>query len=525
MGAVSWRVIQDRRIVVGGISAASRLVTILLLSFVAIGCAALKPQIFSDGLRPSKTPVAVPETFDDVEADIASVQRRYIGAVTDLSNITPSSNAALIGLSAFALFKGLTGGSSKDIAGAGVLGSAIWAYGSTMTSKPRQQIYIAGAAALSCAVSVAKPYDVPDEWLKDLNARASHAAIEFEKLRDWQERHSYLNVSTTERAIPAAPPKDEECKKRQECLQVATTNDSFRAANKADCERLRARLEKKCAPRGGRPAVVITPSPQLLAAFKRASDEQNRLGSVLTKADRFIGAIEMAAPNLWDQSVQIQLKVSSEVLKTEPDPNAVLTTVKNLRQTANLLSGRTLGGTGSLQSGILDTSQKARGLSPAEDSAITALEGILISSYRARVQLERMVAEMEAKIAKVTHGIDDCKFTAPAQVLTIIPSADELQVPLGEPQTFFVSGGSGSPIVEPVGIGGAKIGNYTYTYEPGRLRFVYTVPTAEQGGKAGDKIVLTFKDGSGELSAQVTVTASAATGGTKETKSEDKIQQ
>lgn len=195
----------------------ARLVGLILLGVLG-GCSTLSPQIFSDRLlvtgknaaAGTGTAVAVKDANADVEkakAEIETVQRRYLTAVSNLSKIPPRVSAALIGISSFALFKALTGGSTDDIAGAGVAGSAAWAYGTTMTSRPRQLVYIEGARALNCAVVATEPYNKGGQWRVDLDAQSTEVAKQFEELRGWRDQNSYLRqtrqVTTPPPALPA----------------------------------------------------------------------------------------------------------------------------------------------------------------------------------------------------------------------------------------------------------------------------------------------------------------------------------
>src|SRR5262245_39627644 len=102
----------------------SCLVRILCIALAATvgagsgGCA-LSPQVFSDDLKKKSendNPASVSlESVAEVTADIGTVQRAYISKVKGMSQLAPATSAALIGISALALYKGMTGGNSKDI--------------------------------------------------------------------------------------------------------------------------------------------------------------------------------------------------------------------------------------------------------------------------------------------------------------------------------------------------------------------------------------------------------------------------
>ena len=134
-------------------------------ALLLMGCSSLSPYIFSERLivRPSAggsytvVEKKEPLTLEEAYTDAAWMQARYTTAVQDQGNATPQLSAWLIGLSAATLFKGLTSPNSHDIAGAGVVGSASWALGSTLLSRPRLDVYRAGIEALGCAMATVEP--------------------------------------------------------------------------------------------------------------------------------------------------------------------------------------------------------------------------------------------------------------------------------------------------------------------------------------------------------------------------------
>ena len=136
---------------------------VLLAAAVAAGCSSLQPHIFSD--------LAVKGTTDygigTVYADAAQAQSRYIQAARDQGNEGPLLGAALLGLSGGALYKGATGGNSKDIVTAGTLGALGLAYGNSFHSQPRLAVYHAGAEALGCAMALVYPMKEAADHLGD----------------------------------------------------------------------------------------------------------------------------------------------------------------------------------------------------------------------------------------------------------------------------------------------------------------------------------------------------------------------
>lgn len=484
-----------------------RIVCAALITVLA-GCSTLSPQIFSDRLLESKAaPTAAPKTVDEAKVEIEQVQRRYLTAVSNLSKVQPRVSAALIGLSSFALFKALTGGSTDDIAAAGVAGSAAWAYGTTMTSRPRQLVYIEGARALSCTVTAAEPYNKDAAWLKDLGDRSRAAATLLEELRAWRDANAELVETEITRETPGRPAACASARPQCDEGAAGATGEAAEIAN--ECKKLHSNWDRMCAQRATR-IIAHTAAPEMDKGFNQAVEEMKRLERVLAGADELTGKLEMAGPKLWEQAVGIQLKVSAEVLKTEPDPTAVLATVKNLRQVAG-----TIGGTdfappaGEAQAGA---TIEPRALDARQRTALAQLRDLLSRSFAARIALERMLAHIDARVAAAGSALRQCEFTPPGFALTVHPAAEELQVAIGGEQQFFVSGGSGVPIGRAVGLGGAQAGSLVRDVDAGgSVRFTYRPP---QGAGSGNRVSIQFTDGSGQASHFVTV---VATGGSATT--------
>jgi hypothetical protein len=516
------------------------------------GCAALSPQIFSDRLSPplmqsgpsavNTTQVTVP-TVASARDDVESVQKKYARAIQDLSNITPRTSAALIGLSAAALYKGLTGGSTKGIAALGVLGSGIWAYGATMTSQPRQRVYGEGIRALSCAVTAASPYDRDSTWIAELKDEIKGTALAFEDLREWQETYADLNTPQT---IPGtkAPARSEDCTNatiQNSCKSIDPGSPS--ASNEKLLQEC-GELKDRCKSVAGTKDKVVAAPKEITDAVQRAKDEQARLALAISNGRTLQGTLEVAGSTLQDRSTEIQVKVSAEVLKTEPDPTAVLATLKNLKQVASAVSGVTLTappvngqtGAGGAQGAKTSPPSSEPALAQTHESEIKAavedLRKRLKSSYTARVLLESRLAEVDGSIRKVNRALDQCEFTAPGGIaLVVSPSATSIELPLGSSQSFTVSGGTGVPLASVNGVAGAKVSALPEPrVDRGTFNFIYTAPA---DGHVGDQAIVMFTDASHQGAHEVTLTATAAAlpsdkaaakpsaGGTKQPLSED----
>lgn len=503
----------------------SRVLCLVLVFAIASGtlsgCAALSPQKFSDRLMPpisgTTTSVAKP-TVAEARADAESVQKKYADAIQDLSNITPQISAALIGISATALYKVLTAGSTKAISALGVGGSALWAYNATLTSQPRQRVYGEGIRALSCAITAASPYDRAPKWINDLETEIRDTALAVEQLRDWQDTYGYLldpeKIPTRKSNLPAT------CAGEGPVCPKGTSGTLADDQALKECQASFDKWNKNCGAKGGTAETTVAPPARFTAAMLRARDEQARSALAVLNARGLRGTIDVAGQSLMDRSTDIQVKVSGEVLKTEPDPTAVLATLKNLKQVATLISGSTLTAptpkteisAGDAQRGALipaalpkADSERAREIS----DALSDLKGRLDNSYKARVMIESRLAEVNGAVSKVNRTLDQCEFTSPgATVLVVSPSATSIELPLGSSQSFTVSGGSGIPLGSVNAVAGAKLGDFPEPMiDRGTFNFTYKAPA---DGHVGDQVIVLFTDASHQGTHEVIITAVAA---------------
>lgn len=172
-----------------GLAAASRLLMATAL-LVLSACTTISPVIISQELVLEQTDLshtpggqADEEFYGELPAVIARVNRlrmRYLDAVSSETTLSNLISAALIPLSAVAMYRGITSSSDSTqnwLAAAGLTGAAAYAYGSTFTSKPRQLIYVAGADALGCASLAARPYLYRRDEIDSVRPRPASAAM------------------------------------------------------------------------------------------------------------------------------------------------------------------------------------------------------------------------------------------------------------------------------------------------------------------------------------------------------------
>jgi hypothetical protein len=484
------------------------------------GCSSLSPQIFSERLMVDPGAAAgistsehkPPATFEEAYEDAALIQRRYLTAVRDQGNAVPALSAGLIGLSALAMFKSVTGTNTQDMAGAGVLGASAWAFGSTMDSKPRRDVYRAGAEALSCAMaaveplrkgqqSLGKPTDPSSkDTLYGRRAAVNDALANLAALRDWHA--ALLN--------------------RQEVDTVVERQDCSAAAQPAPCEvpvgataDERASLERACNAKP-RPKKVckmvkeprtttIAPDPLVTTVFNKARDEADGASRQLKNAKRAIDTLEEAGPALWKKSVSIQIAVSTEVDKTIPDLASVLAAGQGMRSVAFGISGldalKPIGG-------VQGKLEQVRTLSQVDRAAVDAIIAATSALRQARVRLDDLVTgSLGAGHAEFRKTLNECSVKLTGVKLLVTPSGDSISVALGSTASFFVSGGTGVP--SGTVVTGPKQGALPLRLDAGQFRFDYKV----EGVTAGDSVILRFTDGAGQAEHLVEVKVTEATAG------------
>lgn len=162
---------------------------LVIALLIPSACTTISPVIISQELvleqtDPQHSPAGPSdgEFYGELPAVIARVNRlrmRYLDAVSSETTLSNLISAALIPLSAVAMYRGITSSSDSTqnwLAAAGLTGAAAYAYGTTFTAKPRQLIYLAGADALGCASLAARPYLYRRDEIEALGVRRAEVA-------------------------------------------------------------------------------------------------------------------------------------------------------------------------------------------------------------------------------------------------------------------------------------------------------------------------------------------------------------
>jgi len=476
--------------------------TLLLAIFSLAGCSALAPQITPQRLihRAGDTANKTPKTFDEAYDAAAELQGLYATAVMDQGNATPQLSAALLGLSALTLFKGITGANTRDVAAAGVLGSVGWAAHSSFISQPRLEVYRAGVDALQCAMAAVAPFrpgqnrlGLPEDAAGSPTLYGRHKAADAQRdaLRALLGRLAPLKEGEVVETQPfrAARPVVEYVK--PSCRNPGAQASAIEQLNFLNCQRQPARAVKKDLPQQDSQSVTRMPPLALAAAFVEADAEMAYANARILHAETVMGAIENAGPALWTKTVAIHNNVSREVQQTTPNIASVLAAAKGMKEVS--FGGMALPVPTSAKPSVFDA-QSAKELrrATAADTQATAELRQAVRDLQGKVleldQLSRRALGSGYEQARA--DLNRCAVKATGVTLTISPAGDTRDLPLGSPGVFFVSGGSGVPLASVVS--GPRAANITFQPEGGLFRFVFTPPS---GAVAGEEYTLRFIDG------------------------------
>ena len=470
----------------------------LCVALALTGCSTLSPQIFSDRLMTDGEKVGPPQTLKEAYDDAAEVQRRYFTAVRDQGNAPSRLSLGLIGLSAIALFKGMTNPNTNDMIALGVAGSAAYAASNTLLSSPRLNVYRAGGEALGCAITAVEPLrigadpavlgtptdkaEVPTLYgstfglikardeLQELLLKKQDLA-QTRNVPDTAKRKKTVLVQPVCKALPANPTaveklEDQQCRNKP---AVLTTRE-------------------EPAPAGA--VVSVAPPEELERKFIEARAWIETADRQIESAVKDIGTLNSAASALWDRSVAIQKVVSEEVSKTVPDLAAVMAAAKGLKSTGFSLTGA------DAFAPVADAQLKPnRRLETAGDMDAVNLMSTAIENLKvARRNLaSRLRFALGSGHEEVRARLNACSVKISGVVLTVTPSGDNVQVALDGTALFFVSGGSGAPrgSVDPK----PKSATLTSKSEGGLNLFEFRPPSA---ASVGEVYTLRFTDASGQ---------------------------
>ena len=519
-------------------------------------CSTLEPQIFHAEMLTEKgqatgaiwrKPDGKRVSLQDAMQRADMLQRQYVTAVKQLSEMGTGSSAALIGLSALGLLKSLTHPNGSDLAGLGIAGSATYGYSVSMVSKPRQLLYLAGAESLSCAMTASDPFDVEPSSLREpdptppkgeadvgkqmsLQALATAAKNQLLLLDQHIDKLRSLNKTIVQN-VPEGKPAPPYCSRMSapQCETPTATTTPDRQMIIDVCKATKERYSSDCA---GQHEVQRDELPHASVGETLAYLQKlhRYIASKVGAVPRTIVQFENAGPALWDRTKAIQFKVAAEVLRTEPDVSGVLALTKGIKDNAFALSGSQLLAPAPPASAASSPAAKApvpdakTGIAQASggpikrnaskqvlpvyrdapDAELDAAHQVALKAQAAVRPLADRLDDLNQRVRQARAALDRCSVTVPGNTLTVIPDQPEVTVVGGAKLDFIVSGGSGLPRASVVvKAGAANAGKVELTLDPqGHFKFTYTAP-AEVVEATG--AVLHFTDGAGAISRSVDI--------------------
>lgn len=477
------------------------------------GCSALSPHMYSSrrvavqdangkwALQDGGAPRSLEETY----AAAALMQGRYLAAVESQGNAVPQISAGLLGLSASSLYKGITGPNTRDMAGAGVVGTSAWAWRNTMLSDQRLAVYRAGADALGCAMAAVEPLRSAEKRLgneadgaqQDTLYGRYQAVVAAQRLLRIEMVHSVGLTASRLVSVPAPAPAP----RPPICKPVAV---SAPALDKLALERCKA--QPPSPPPAAAPSTVTElPPTDLAQAYAQAKTVFQASGPRLQQAERVIDAVSGAGPALWQRTLAIENAVSTEVDKTIPNPASVLAAAKGMKDVAGVITGasvfKTVPAPGEAQGAA-----KRREETGQDRAATARLQQASTNLELAQIELDGVMLRLAGKgTADARARLAECQLRISGVTLNVSPSGEVIPAPLGAATTFFVSGGSGVPLGAVRN--GPKPGPLPLKVEGGLFRFEFTPPD----GVAVDTVLtLRFTDGAGQAEKLVEVQVTAA---------------
>lgn len=475
-----------------------------------VGCSGLSPQIFSERLMvPSgiggtaATAPKPPITLEEAYADAANVQGLYLTAVRDQGNLTPRLSAGLLGLSAVALYLGLTSPSTNALAAFGAAGAAAYGYGRLVVSPTRLDVYRAGAEALGCAMVAVEPLRVGQARLGQAGKGAEEGTLYggiaqvrqlSEKLRVLLALHA-AQLEPSMEQIPGRAGSSRTVKRPAPACSVPPKGTAPLDALelKARCDR-QPTIEVVVTTPGTEASTITRKAPAgLRAADDAARRELERARTSVDRAEGAFKALAAAGPLLLHQSVRIQIAVSKQVDATVPDLAEVLRTAQALPDTAFALTGFSgFAKKPPAQAGAQGAATQERAATAGDAQAQRALLDATAALAQASLALDAMTWPLAGVTERATREqVNACAVRTSGVELKVTPSGDEITVAQGGAAVFFVSGGSGVPSAM-VAVGPPA--EVPMRVEGGQFRFEYRPPDS---ARPGDAIVLRFSSGGG----------------------------
>lgn len=416
-------------------------------------------------------------------------------------------------LSALASYKLLTSNGAineKWLAAVGLGGAAAYFYGTNYITKPRALVYIAGADALNCTVLASSALLLTKEEVSGydgkggLKADIANLDTKTREVRAVVQRSlsavKDLGETGTKKATPQ-PPKTVCESPAPDLGSIGTRNTTF------------ARPQPKCRTVNTETAADL--STVIFDLVQRQTKALNEYELQISAAEtvhadgqRLLASIAQAAHQLRSKAEDIRNRVNVEVLNTQPNLDAILQTAGSLRNIGFQMSGWSKFQPSAPQPVAQSDFDAARAkvktdlqkiidkIEQEGDKARRAIEALPQAVTPVRQQLLRAQAASEQ-----TGKLAQCKFTAPANQLSLEPDEESIVVAGASSLVFRVKGGTGSPVATLLGNATGKAKTTVVAAGPAHL---VTVDLSAAPSRA-DRLILHVADGSGTLERTVSI--------------------
>ena len=484
-------------------------------------CSTLTPQVFHpelltrDAERGPCAPVVATRAASSVSIGDAlqvahCVRGQYVQAVKDLSEVQAGTAASLIWLPALALFKGITHPNSQDLAGLGIAGSASYAYGTTMTSRPRQMVYLSGAEAMNCVIGASQPYLIDAAWLDNRPAADSGQGDGLlqlvSKLRlqrpALEAARQALEPHTQAKTVTPPPRSAGKCPSRVplNCAEWPASETLQRRL----CDRQEADRRSRCNPAPVN-SVTQAPDPKAIRWLDAVNSRLRHIDQLIGQAERLHDEFDSAGARLSVRTVAIQLKVAAEVLKTEPDLEKVLSTARGMRTQAYALSqAPALAAAASAASapdgsgtdtGTDANSEAAPKVQTVPSDVVRLAQRALDQSAEPYNALHARVGALQQRSRESRRQLAQCAMPGAAQDsgLQVQPPDDEVKLDPARKQVVFKVSSRDNLMVQYSlsGREGAKQGEVTRSLDAQNVfTITYTMPA---DAKEGDAVLLSLR--------------------------------
>lgn len=382
--------------------------SVVIMTIALSSCSLVNPHVTADMERPSPTDnsAAIKFAGDLPRAiDFAnSTRTAYYNAVGDQSKLRNGLALTLVPISAAALFLGITSTNraSRDfITGAAVGGAGAFGLASLLESEPREAVYLAGSQAVGCAVQAMQPLLIPQNTFSEF-----------------------------QRALGELGPRT---------VAVGTAKLKVQPYLSGDVAGL---------------------APQDIAFGKslvdQADDLQNQVNTIKSRGTDIEAKVETAGVTLVSAVDLIRDQVSVQIVRTEPDLNAISSVIGSLGQRASGLAGDF--GSAASAKRIADAF-KASGLVPPSEQRELEATGVVATRANFYKAVEKLtdaafslagdlsiVARVVDRVAEedvknLSRRISACKVAAAEVEISVQPPAETVALAKGDVYLISVSGG------------------------------------------------------------------------------------